>query len=382
MQFSLVKEIRRGENRVALTPSGVGLLVAAGHEVHVQSGAGVASHFADQEYQNAGATVVYTPEEAYARGDVVVKVAPPKEDEAHLIQEERCLVSFLQIAAGRDKLLDTFVAECTLALGLELVSHEDGRKPLVTAMSEIAGQLAIQFGANYLLSDHGGRGLLLGSVPGISGATVTILGAGTLGTMAARTALGMGAQVVLLDRDITQLRRAQAVLGPVATMMATANNIRRALAFADIAIGAVSLPGDRTPHLADRGMVRGMKQGSVIVDTSVDMGGCFETSRPTTIESPTFVTEGVVHCCIPNLPSLVCRTSSRALSHSIAPMLVEMGRVGGPVPLLRRIEGLRDGVVTFAGQVMNARVAELYRRPLGDLKAALDAWVGSEEAGR
>jgi alanine dehydrogenase len=376
MQFSLVKEIRRGEKRVALTPSGVGQLIAMGQEVYVQAGAGVASHFSDQEYQDAGATIVYTPEEAYARGEVVVKVSPPKEEEAELIQEERCLVSFLQIAAGRDRLLDKLLADHALALGLELVSHEDGRKPLVTAMSEIAGQLAIQFGANYLLSDHGGRGLLLGSIPGISGATVTILGAGTLGTMAARTALGFGAQVVLLDRDIIQLRRAQAVLGPVATMMATTANIRRALAFADMAVGAVSLPGDRTPHLADREMVRGMKAGSVIVDTSVDMGGCFETSRPTTVESPTFVAEGVIHCCIPNLPSLVCRTSSRALSHSITPLLVEMAREGGPVPLLRRIQGLRDGVVTFNGQVMNARVAGLYGRPLGDLRAALAAWQG------
>ena len=376
MQFSLVKEIRRGENRVALTPSGVGQLVAGGQEVYVQAGAGVASHFLDQEYQDVGATIVYTPEEAYARGEVVLKVLPPKEEEAELIQEDRCLVSFLQIAAGRDRLLDKLLDDHALALGLELVSHEDGRKPLVTAMSEIAGQLAIQFGANYLLSDHGGRGLLLGSIPGISGATVTILGAGTLGTMAARTAQGMGAQVVLLDRDITQLRRAQTALGPVATMMATAANLRRALAFADIAIGAVSMPGDRTPHLVDREMVRGMKAGSVIVDTSVDMGGCFETSRPTTIESPTFVAEGVIHCCIPNLPSLVCRTSSRALSHSITPMLMEMARVGGPVPLLRRIQGLRDGVVTFNGQVMNARVAELYARPLGDLPAALAAWNG------
>lgn len=376
MQFSLVKEIRRGENRVALTPSGVGQLIAGGQEVYVQAGAGVASHFLDQEYQDVGATIVYTPEEAYARGEVVLKVLPPKEEEAELIQEDRCLVSFLQIAAGRDRLLDKLLDDHALALGLELVSHGDGRKPLVTAMSEIAGQLAIQFGANYLLSDHGGRGLLLGSIPGISGATVTILGAGTLGTMAARTAQGMGAQVVLLDRDITQLRRAQTALGPVATMMATAANLRRALAFADIAIGAVSMPGDRTPHLVDREMVRGMKAGSVIVDTSVDMGGCFETSRPTTIESPIFVAEGVIHCCIPNLPSLVCRTSSRALSHSIAPLLLEMARVGGPVPLLRRIQGLRDGVVTFDGQVMNARVAELYGRPLGDLTAALAAWNG------
>jgi len=380
MQISLVKEIRRGEHRVALTPSGVGQLVASGQEVFVQSGAGSASHFTDGDYQEVGATIVYTPEEAYARGEVVVKVLPPKEDEAELMQEDRCLVSFLQIAAGRSRLLDKLLEERVLALGLELVSHQDGRKPLVTAMSEIAGQLAIQFGANYLLSDHGGRGLLLGSIPGISGATVTILGAGTLGTMAARTALGMGAQVVLLDRDITQLRRAEQALGHVATMMATAGNIRRALAFADMAVGAVSLPGDRTPHLVDREMVRGMKPGSVIIDTSVDMGGCFETSRPTTIESPTFVAEGVVHCCIPNLPSLVCRTSSRALSHSITPMLLEMARLGGPVPILRRIEGLRDGVVTFAGQVVNARVAELYGRPLGNLLDALADWSGKEAA--
>lgn len=371
MQFSLVKEIQRGENRVCLTPSGVGLLVSAGHECFVQSGAGEASHFVDQNYQDVGATIVYTPEEAYARGQVVVKVQPPREEEAELLTEGGALVSFLQLAAGRDRLLDRLLEERILAVGLELISDREGRKPLVVAMSEIAGQLAVQFGAQYLMSSHGGRGLLLGSVPGISGATVTILGAGVLGTMAARTAIGMGAQVVVLDRDVFALRRAHEALGPVATMLTTARNLRQSLAFADIVIGAVSQPGDRTPHLVSREMVQAMKTGSVVVDTSVDMGGCFETTRPTTIESPTFVSEGVTHCCVPNLPSLVCRTSSRALSNSVAPLLLSVGRAGSTLELARQDAGLREGVVTFNGKVTNARLAELYDRKVGDLDVEL-----------
>jgi alanine dehydrogenase len=371
MQFSLVKEIQRGENRVCLTPSGVGQLVVAGHECFVQCGAGEASHFSDQDYQDVGATIVFTPEEAYARGQVVVKVQPPREEEVELLADGGTLVSFLQLAAGRDRLLDRLLDEQILAVGLELISDREGRKPLVLAMSEIAGQLAVQLGAQYLLSDHGGRGLLMGAVPGISGATVTIVGAGVLGTMAARTAMGMGAQVVLLDRDVFALRRAQHNLGPVATMLTTAKNLRQSLGFADIVIGAVSQPGDRTPHLVSREMVRAMKTGAVIIDTSVDMGGCFETTRPTTAESPVFVSEGVIHCCIPNLPSLVCRTSSRALSNSVAPLLLSFGRAGGALELARRDAGLREGIVTFAGKVVDKHLAELYGRELGDLDAEL-----------
>lgn len=381
MQFSLVKEIRRGENRVALTPSGVGSLVAAGHDVFVQADAGEASHFSNLEYENAGANIVYSPEEAYARGEVVVKVLSPREAETDMIAPGKVLVSFLQLAAGRNRLLDRLLKEQTLALGMELMSDREGSKPLVTAMSEIAGQLAIQFGANYLLSDHGGRGLLLGAIPGMSGSVVTILGAGVLGTMAARTAKGMGAQVVLLDKDIGSLRRAQEMLGPISTMMATAKNIRHALSFADLAIGAISLPGDRTPHVVNRDMVRGMKQGAVVIDTSVDMGGCFETSRPTTIESPTFIAEGVVHCCIPNMPSLVCRTSSRALSNSIAPILLRFGKAGCVADVIMADNGLQDSVVTCAGKVTNAQLATLYQKEQGDLGSLLEG-LHSTSCGR
>ncbi len=371
MQFSLVKEIRRGENRVALIPSGVGTLVANGHEVFVQAGAGEASHYSNQDYQDAGASIVYSAEEAYARGDVVVKVLSPREEEVDMIAPGKVLVSFLQLAAGRNKLLDCLISEGTLALGMELISDADGRKPLVMAMSEIAGQLAVQFGANYLLSDHGGRGLLLGAIPGMSGAVVTILGAGVLGTVAARMALGMGAQVVMLDRDISALRRVMEKLGPVSTMMATPRNIRHALSFADIAIGAISQPGDRTPHVVSREMVRDMKQGAVVVDTSVDMGGCFETSRPTTIESPTFIAEGVVHCCIPNLPSLVCRTSSRALSVNIAPLLLRFGDSGCVADVILKDPGLREAVTTCGGKVIHPLLAQLYGKETGNLDVEL-----------
>ncbi len=379
MQFSLVKELQRGENRVALTPSGVSALTEAGHEVFVQSMAGAASHFSDQEYLDAGASLVYSSEEAFGRGSVVVKVQPPLEEEVEHITPGSTLVSFLQLAAGRNRLLDRLIEECVTAIGLELVTNSEGTKPLVTVMSEIAGQLAIQFAANLMLTNHGGRGLLLGSIPGVSGAVVVIIGAGKLGTMAARTALGVGSQVVLLDRSVPQLRRAQEKLGNVITMTATAHNLARSLSFADIAVGAITVPGHRTPHVVSREMVRSMKRGAVIMDTSVDMGGCFETSRPTTIESPTFESEGVLHCCIPNLPSLVCRTSSRAFSNSVVPRLLDMAARDSLAEAFLEDPCLREGVVCINGRVTNADLARLYGREEGDLMQELRAL--REEAG-
>jgi alanine dehydrogenase len=371
MQFSLVKETATCENRVALTPSGVGQLIAAGHEVFVQTDAGFASHFSDSEYQEAGATIVYTPEEAYARGDVVVKVLPPRKEEVEYLTEDRALLCFLQLAAGRESLLEQLLEQRTVGIGLELVSNRFGRKPIVISMSEIAGQLAVQIGSNYLLSGKGGRGLLLGAIPGMSGSVVTILGAGTLGLAAARTAMGMGAQVVLLDHNVCALRDAQRLLGPVSTMMATTKNMKHALSFADIAVGAISQPGQRTKHLVTRQMVRSMKKGAVVMDTSVDMGGCFETTRPTTLESPTFLAEGVVHCCIPNLPSFVCRTSSRSLSISIAPLLLQLAEEKQPLDAILADEGLRAGLVTANGQVTNRELADLYDRRMVDAQDLL-----------
>jgi alanine dehydrogenase len=370
MQICLVKETSRGENRVALVPSSVGMLVATGHELYIQSGAGEGSHFSDTDYQQVGANIVFSAEEAYARGEIVVKVLPPTPEEVEHLTSG-CLISFLQIAAGRKKLLDKLIDEKVLAMGLELIVDDQGRNPVVIAMSEIAGQLAVQFAANYLLTNNGGRGLLLGAIPGTSGAVVTILGVGTLGISAARTALGMGAQVVLLDKNLASLRYAQEQLGSVTTMVATPERVQYALSFTDIAIGAVSIAGHRAPHLVNREMVRKMKKGSVIIDTAVDMGGCFETTRPTTIESPTFIAEDVVHCCIPNLPSLVCRSSSRALSFAITPMLQQIAESGSLVKPLIASQGLRSGVVTINGTVTSRDLAEIYDKEHSNLMSQL-----------
>lgn len=342
-----------GENRVALTPAGARTLAARRHEVVVESGAGHASHFSDEEYRAAGAHVVYDPEEVFGRSGLVMKVAPLRDEEIARLREGQAVIAFHHLAAAGRESLDRLLRSGTTLVGYEVVEDARGDLPILHAMSEIAGQLAVHVAAHCLETRRGGRGILLGGSTGIPPAHVVVLGAGVVGTWAARTALGNGAQVTILDRDLAALRRAGGDLGRSAvTQVAHERAVARAAAFADVLVGAVLVRGERTPHVVTRDMVRTMKPGSVIVDVSIDQGGCVETSRPTSLADPVFVAHEVTHYAVPNMASAVARTASLALSYAALPF-VQFLADRGAGPALKECPGLAAGTYLFRGELVS-----------------------------
>jgi alanine dehydrogenase len=342
MNVGIPRESRVGEQRAALTPAGAKALVQEGHRVWVEAGAGTRAGFEDAEYQGAGATIAYTRDELYARADVVAAVFPPdpRQYEALLRPGQVVMAFWMLPASRREDLLALQQREVT-AIGLEAIADRCGRAPVLESMSEIAGGLAITVGACLLLNAFGGKGVLMGGAPGVPPAHVAILGAGVLGRSAARAALGAGAQVIVLDTRMDRLREAMAERSQLATMLATPSNIEKALTFADIVLGAVAVRGARAPLLVTRPMLALMKPKSVVIDLSIDMGGCFETSRPTSFPDPAYEVDGILHFCLPNLPAAAARSATVALTNALLPFLIEMGRgeleraVGGSAELRR-----------------------------------------------
>lgn len=356
MRLGVVRELAPEESRVALTPHAVNELTRAGHRVLVEAGAGVASSLADESYAAAGARVVESAAEVYAESEVVLKVQGPVPDEYDYLHEGLVLLAFLSLPVNRPLMQALLDSRC-VAFALEAIRDADGRLPVLTSMSEIAGSLVPQIGAHYLQRASGGRGVLLGGIAGVRPGRVVILGSGIVGTGAARVAGGLGAEVTVLDQDLGRLRNLEGVrLSNVTTLAASAMGIRDAALRADLLIGAVFISGTRTPALVDRATVAGMKDGSVIVDVAVDYGGCVETSRPTTHQRPTFVEEGVVHYCVKNIPAAVPVTATRALSNALLPSVRALaGR--GLVDALNADEGLRRGVVLAEGRVLDPALA-------------------------
>jgi alanine dehydrogenase len=348
------------ENRVALTPAGAWTLAARRHEVVVESGAGHASRFADEEYRAAGAHVVYDPEEVFGRAGLIMKVAPLRDDEIARLREGQVVMAFHHLAAARRESLDRLLKSGTTLLGYEVVEDARGDLPILHAMSEIAGQLAVHVAAHHLETRRGGRGILLGGSTGIPPAHVVVLGAGVVGTWAARTAVGNGAQVTILDRDLAALRRAGDDLGrAVVTQVAHEQAVARAASFADVLIGAVLVRGERTPHVVTRDMVRTMKPGSVIVDVSIDQGGCVETSRPTSLADPVFVESDVTHYAVPNMASTVARTASLALTYAALPFAQTMADLG-PEAAFGGSPGLAAGAYLFRGELVSERAGRAH----------------------
>lgn len=322
MNIGVLSERDSTENRVSLTPSGAAALVRAGHRVVVDSGAGNAARFGDDEYQRAGAWIVYDREEVIGRSDMVLKTSPIKPSEVSFLEEGQVILGFQHLAAAGRDLIDEMMHRGVTVIGYEVLENAHGDVPILHAMSEIAGQLSIHVGAHYLETRAGGRGILLGGASGIPPAHVVVIGAGVVGEWAGRTALGNGAQVTILDQDIGALRRVESLLGRVpVTEVADERSIARATAFADLLIGAVLVKGERSPMLVSEPMVRAMKPGSVIIDVSIDQGGCVETSRPTRLEDPIYVESEVTHYAVPNMPSAVARTASLAMTHASLPFL-------------------------------------------------------------
>jgi len=367
MEIGILKENEQIEQRVALSPVGVQTLTGLGHKVYVQKMAGALALFADEEYQNAGATVVYSAEEIVNRSELILKVAPPTLDEIRSFEKDQVLFSFLHLAVSQEKLIKELLTKDIIAVSYELIENSRGELSILQVMSEIAGQLSMQIAAHYLQGQQGGRGILLGSLPGISPASVVVLGAGAVGKTATRVALGMGASVTIIDQDLSRLRDIENLFQwRVSTALATPGNITRAVRHADALIGAILLKGEKAPHLVSETMVQTMKKGSVIIDVSIDQGGCVATSRPTRLDDPIFIHHGVVHYCVPNMSSAVSRTATIALTNALLPYVREVAELGirGAA---QANAGFAKGVCVFDGKCTNSPIAKVFNLQWQDL---------------
>ena len=353
MDIGIPRERRESEYRVGLTPIGVQLLSADGHAVYIERGAGLGAGFSDRDYEQAGARIVYQPQEAYGRAELVLKVARPTAEECEWLAEGQTLIGLLHLAAARRSRVEALLDKHITAIGYEMIQNDDGSLPVLTPISQAAGRMLVQVAGTLLQNDKGGKGILLSGVPGVPPAEVVIIGAGTLGTGAARAFTGVGATVYLLDRDLARLQQVDTLLqGRPITMVSHEFNVRKVVKFADVVIGAVLLPGQRAPMVVTREMVQSMKPRSVIIDMSIDQGGCVETSRPTTHKSPTFVEEGILHFCVPNLPSVVARTVTHAFNNAAWPYIQAITRLGIDAALEVH-PALARGVNTRRGEIVN-----------------------------
>ncbi|MBW2457523.1 MAG: alanine dehydrogenase [Deltaproteobacteria bacterium] len=356
MHISIPKEVQDLDLRVALGTNSVAQLVASGHQVYVQTGAGVGAGFEDEQYVQSGATIVYSVEEAYKRAELVCKVATPSLDEIEELMPHQILCAFGHLAAASKQRFQKLLDKEVTVFAYEMLRDKNGTRPLLRAMSEIAGRLIPQVAARLLESPEG-RGLLLAGIPGLPPAEVCILGAGEVGFNAARSFAGMGAQVTVIDEAhrLAELDRVFDVPGRLRLMYAYPDQIAKATAFADVLVGAILRPGERTPHVVSEDMVKSMHPGAVIIDVSVDQGGCVATTRPTTMRDPTYVQHGVIHYCVPNFTGLVARTASRALSNMLRPYLqrLDMNR-----DALRNDPELRSALVIHRGRVVDGQLAK------------------------
>jgi len=360
MRIGIPKETHHEEKRVAIVPAGVDTLVKQGHVVFVETEAGSGSHFTDEEYRKAGATIVYSQEEVYQRSEVITQISGMTEHEISLLDEKQIVLAFHKFAVGDKKIVERMIEKKITAISYELIEKND-EAPILHSMSEIAGQLAVQIGERYLGSDYkNGRGILMGGITGVAPAAVVIIGAGVVGMNAARAVLGRGAQVIVLDKDIKRLRRIENILSKnITTVIANDYTIARGVKFADLLICAVQVKGEKVPHLVNTEMVKTMKEGAVIIDLSIDHGGCVESSRPTTISDPVFVEHGVIHFCVPNIPAMAARTASFGLSNAAIDYIVEISNNG----LSNAVLGDSDfakGICTYNGYCTNQIIAETF----------------------
>jgi len=362
MIIGVPKEIKDNEARVGITPAGVKALTEAGHKVLVETQAGALSGFPDEDYQNAGAEIVGEAGFVWGKADTVVKVKEPIEREYVFFREGLVLFTYLHLAplpALTDKLLESKI----IGIAYETVRDRQGTLPLLTPMSEVAGRMSVQVGAAYLEKEHGGRGILLGGVPGVPPAHVCIIGGGVVGTNAAKIALGFGAKVTLVDVNLNRLRELDDIFsGRLYTLASNSYNLAQATREADLVIGGVLIPGATAPKLVTRAMVSRMKKGAVIVDVAIDQGGCVETARPTSHSNPSYVVDGVVHYCVTNMPGAVPHTSTLALTNSTFPYVLRIANLGAR-EALKQDEGLAEGLNTWAGKLTYRGVAESQKRP-------------------
>jgi alanine dehydrogenase len=369
MIVGIPKEIKQDEYRVGIVPPGARILTAHGHTVIVESNAGEGCRIADEEFEAAGAQIVSGPEEVYGRADMVMKVKEPLPKEYDLLRENQILYAYLHLAPAPE-LTEVLLDRKVVGIAYETIQLEDGSLPLLAPMSEVAGRMAVQIGSHFLEKPQGGRGVLLGGVPGVRRGRVTVIGAGTVGRAAAKIAIGMGAEVHVIDIDQNKLAYMDDLYeNRVTTIMSNHDNIMQSVVESHLVVGAVLIPGARAPMLVDRDMIRKMKPGSVVTDVAIDQGGCFETSKATTHADPTYVIDDVIHYCVANMPGAVARTSTFALTNVTLRYALKIADEG-PVHAVRSDPALAKGVNVYKGYVTYQGVADsldLAYMPLKDM---------------
>ncbi|MEX2435646.1 MAG: alanine dehydrogenase [Balneolaceae bacterium] len=376
LKIGLPKETSNDERRLSLTPGGVSILCANGHEIYVEKNAGIDAHFSDQDYADAGAEISYSAEDLFSKSEMIVKVAPPTKTELAWMQPNQILLSALHLGNTTHEFITTLIEKGVCAIGYEFIKSQDSQFPIVRMMHEITGSMAVQIAAHYLENNSDGQGIMLGGISGIPPATVAILGAGITGEYAARTALGYGAQVFVMDNDLSMLRQLENALDR-RIITATANHqyLSTALESADVVIGAAMTEGERAPCWVTDPMVQSMKKGSVIVDTVIDQGGCVSSSRPTTHSNPVFMKYDVIHYCVPNIPSNVARTATYALNNVIVPYLIELGDAAGIHDCLWKNTALRNGTYIYKKHLTKKALADQFDMPSRDIEMLIASQI-------
>ena len=355
MRIGTPKEIKNREARIGLTPSGAQELVAAGHEVTIETEAGAAIGFTDQDYRAAGCKIADTAEAVFEHADLIIKVKEPQPIEIARLKPHHTLFTYLHLAPDPEQAFGLAKSGAT-CIAYETVTDRHGRLPLLTPMSEVAGRLSIQAGAKHLEIANGGSGVLLGGVTGVAPANVTVIGGGVAGLNAAQMAIGLGASVTVLDRSIDRLRELDAIFdGQARTLFSTASAVDEAVRSADLVVGAVLLPGAAAPKIVSREQIASMRPGSVVVDIAIDQGGCFETSRPTSHDEPTYVVDGVIHYCVTNMPASVARTSTEALANATLPFALQLANLGVDAAL-KANPHLAAGLNVQSGRIVHPEV--------------------------
>ncbi len=357
MNIGIPRERRPFEYRVGLSPAGVDMLTQHGHQVYVEHEAGVGAGFKDREYEAVGARIVYSPEEVFGRADLLLKVARPTREELEWLRPGTAIAGLLHLASARRDKVDILLEKEITALAYEQIELADGSLPVLRPFSEIGGSMCATIAARFLQCNRGGKGILLGGVPGVPPAEVVILGSGVVATYATRAFTGLGAHVTVIGKEIAGLQKLYERFPSIATLISTKRNIERATAFADVLVGAVLVSGQRAPVLVTREMVRNMKPRSLIIDVSIDQGGCVETSRPTTHELTTYLEEDVIHYCVPNMPGVIARTATHAFVNAAMPYLIEIANRGVDAAIASD-PALEMGINTHAGKLVHLNMLE------------------------
>jgi alanine dehydrogenase len=367
LQIGIPKESSFQENRVSLTPDSVGLLVANGHRVIIEKGAGDASNFLDKEYADKGAKIAYSKQEVF-KANFILKIEPPTKSELELMQRGQRLISAVQMSTQSTVYFKVLNKKNITAFGFEFIKDQQDKLPLVRSMSEIAGNTSLLIAGEYLSNVNNGKGLMLGGISGLMSTSVVVIGAGTVGEYACRTALGLGASVVVFDNSVSKLRRLQNNINQrISTSTIQPKALMKSLRRADVVISALQVGDGKVPCIVTEDMVMDMKKGAVVIDVSIDQGGSFETSEVTTHKKPTFIKHDVIHYCVPNIASRVSRTASMAISNILTPILLKIADNGGVENTIRKHECLRKGVYSFNGSLTNDLLSRNFKLPFKDL---------------